>query len=145
MDFLQKNRSKMVKFGLCGFTSDLQRPIGGPHPMLYFSYAMLGRGKPHFHQFAKSITHQAEVSCATIVTNPSFSPIRHCCQRYDTKRAYKFHQSMIVASLKIHQVEVKQYRGFHAITIITSLVVHQQTPSPSSSPPTSPLLSSYWG
>ena len=37
MDFLQKNGSKMVKFGLYGPTSDLQRPIGGPHPMLYFS------------------------------------------------------------------------------------------------------------
>ena len=37
MDFLQKTRSKMVKFGLYGPTSDLQRPIGGPHPMLYFS------------------------------------------------------------------------------------------------------------
>ena len=37
MDFLQKTRSKMVKFGLYGRTSDLQRPIGGHHPMLYFS------------------------------------------------------------------------------------------------------------
>ena len=37
MDFLQKTGSKMVKFGLYGPTSDLQRPIGGHHPMLYFS------------------------------------------------------------------------------------------------------------
>ena len=27
----------MVKYGLCGFPSDLQRPVGGHHPMLYFT------------------------------------------------------------------------------------------------------------
>ena len=36
MDFLQKTRSKMVKIGLCGPISDLQTPIWGHHPMLYF-------------------------------------------------------------------------------------------------------------
>ena len=36
MYFLQKTASKLVKFGLCSSISDLQTPIGGPHPMLYF-------------------------------------------------------------------------------------------------------------
>ena len=36
MYFLQKNASKLVKFGLCSSISDLQTPIGGHHPMLYF-------------------------------------------------------------------------------------------------------------
>ena len=35
--FLQKTRSKMVKFGLCNPISDLQTPIGGSHPVLYFT------------------------------------------------------------------------------------------------------------
>ena len=34
--FLQKTASKLVKFGLCSSISDLQTPIGGHHPMLYF-------------------------------------------------------------------------------------------------------------
>ena len=36
MDFLQKTASKLVKFGLCSSISDLQTPIWGHHPMLYF-------------------------------------------------------------------------------------------------------------
>ena len=36
MYFLQKTASKLVKFGLGSSISDLQTPIGGPHPMLYF-------------------------------------------------------------------------------------------------------------
>ena len=35
-DGMQKTGSKMVKFGLCNSISDLQTPIGGSHPMLYF-------------------------------------------------------------------------------------------------------------
>ena len=36
IDFLQKTASKLVKFGLCSSISDLQTPIWGHHPMLYF-------------------------------------------------------------------------------------------------------------
>ena len=34
--FCKKNASKLVKFGLCSSISDLQTPIWGHHPMLYF-------------------------------------------------------------------------------------------------------------
>ena len=37
MDFLQKTRSKLVNFGLHGLLSILQTPIGGRHPVPYFS------------------------------------------------------------------------------------------------------------
>ena len=37
MGFLQKNASKLVKFGLGSPISDLHPPIGGHHPVLYFS------------------------------------------------------------------------------------------------------------
>ena len=36
MGFLQKNASKLVKFGLGSSISDLHPPIGGHHPVLYF-------------------------------------------------------------------------------------------------------------
>ena len=35
--FLQKTASKLVKFGLGSSISDLHHPIGGHHPVLYFS------------------------------------------------------------------------------------------------------------
>ena len=35
--FLQKNASKLVKFGRGRSVSDLHQPIGGPHPVLYFT------------------------------------------------------------------------------------------------------------
>ena len=38
--FLQKTASKLVKFGRGSSVSDLHQPIGGPHPVLYFTTQM---------------------------------------------------------------------------------------------------------